>query len=105
LKDIKLIDKLSHTFNVIYFKGTNDEANVGRANFGSAGQVLTEKDSLWEVDLNTKYQIYEELSLGLELGYIFNNYDKDEWAARAGGSADIYDDNAYRAVLEVTYSF
>ncbi|MGE4264532.1 MAG: outer membrane homotrimeric porin [Desulfovibrio sp.] len=104
LKDIKLIDKLSHTFNVIYFKGTNDEANVGRANFGTYGQVLTEKDSLWEVDLNSKYQIYEELSLGLELGYIFNNYDKDVWAASAN-DRDNLDKNAYKAVLQVNYSF
>jgi len=105
LKDIKLIDKLSHTFNVIYFKGTNAKENIGRANFGGAGQVLTEKDSLIEVDLNSSYQIYEELTLGLELGYLFNNYDKDEWAARAGGNPDIYDDNAYKAVLMMNYSF
>ncbi len=104
LKDIKLIDKLSHTFNVIYFKGTNAKENVGRANFGTYGQVLTEKDSLWEVDLNSKYQIYEELSLGLELGYIFNNYDKDVWAASANDRGNI-DENAYKAVLQVNYSF
>ncbi|MGE4264533.1 MAG: outer membrane homotrimeric porin [Desulfovibrio sp.] len=104
LKDIKLIDKLSHSFHVIYFKGNNDEANVGRANFGTYGQVLTEKDSLWEVDLNSTYKIYEELALGLELGYIFNNYDKDVWAASANDRDNI-DKNAYKAVLEVTYSF
>jgi hypothetical protein len=65
--------------------------------------VLTEKDSLWEVDLNSKYQVYEELSLGLELGYLFNNYDKDLW--RASGANDTLGQNAYRAVLQVNYSF
>jgi hypothetical protein len=103
LKDIKLIDKLSHTFNVIYFKGNNAKENVGRAGFGTYGTVLTEKDSLWEVDLNSKYQVYEELSLGLELGYLFNNYDKDLW--RASGANDTLGQNAYRAVLQVNYSF
>jgi hypothetical protein len=104
LKDIKLIDKLSHTFNVIYFKGNNAKENVGRAGFGGYGQVLTEKDSLWEVDLNSKYQVYEELSLGLELGYIFANYDKDVWAASVADRND-RSENAYKAVLMVNYSF
>jgi hypothetical protein len=32
-----------------------------------------------EIVLISKYQIYEELSLGLELGYINADFDKDVW--------------------------
>ena len=106
LKDIKLVDKLSHTFNVIYFKGTNDKDIVRATGLTAAanyGRMLTDKDSLVEVDLNSKYQIYEELSLGLELGYIFTDFDKDVWAA--AGSSDVIDQNAYKAAFMLNYSF
>ncbi|MHC1751271.1 outer membrane homotrimeric porin [Humidesulfovibrio sp.] len=106
LKDIKLIDKLSHTFNVIYFKGTNDKdiiSATGLTAGANYGRVLTDKDSLVEIDLNSKYQIYEELSLGLELGYIFTDFDKNVWAA--AGASDIIDQNAYKAAFMLNYSF
>ena len=112
LKDIKFIDKLSHTAHLIYFKGTNDVDYLRENTTGTNavyGKFLTTKDSLWEVDFNTKYQIYPELTLGLELGYINTNFDKDVWgnsdtAAKADylnyGSKD-----AYKASLLVNYSF
>ncbi len=106
LKDIKLIDKLSHTFNAIYFKGTNDHDIIKAGGLGARanyGRVLTDKDSLWEFDLNSKYKIYEELSLGLELGYIFTNFDKTVWAA--AGNQDTLDQDAYKAVFMLNYSF
>ncbi|MHC1751270.1 outer membrane homotrimeric porin [Humidesulfovibrio sp.] len=106
LKDIKLIDKLSHTFNVIYFKGTNDKDIISATGLTAAanyGRMLTEKDSLVEIDLNSKYMIYDELSLGLELGYIFTDFDKNVWAA--AGSSDIIDQNAYKAAFMLNYSF
>jgi len=108
LKDIKLVDKLSHTFNVIYFKGTNDKDIVLNGGLSAAtnyGRMLTDKDSLVEVDLNTKYMIYNELSLGLELGYIFTDFDKNVWAGAASGSTDVLDQNAYKAAFMLNYSF
>jgi len=109
LKDIKLIDKLSHTVHFIYFKGTNDKnmvngANVGSDIYGGYGSFLTEKDHLFEVDVNSKYKIYEELSLGLELGYINAHFDKDVWAGAAADS-DQLSKNAYKAALMLNYSF
>ena len=112
LKDIKLIDKLSHTVHLMYIKGTNDvdylKENAGtggtvrNANYGS---FLTTKDSLWEFDLNTKYQIYDELTVGLELGYINADFDKTTWRGTnvdydTYGSAD-----AYKAAMFVQYNF
>ena len=102
LKDIKLIDKLTHTFNVIYFQGTNDK-DSGVVTAGNYGTLLTDKDSLVEVDLNSQYQIYEELSLGLELGYIFADFDKGVWAG-AGSNSEL-NENAYKATFMLKYSF
>jgi len=111
LKNIKLIDKLTHNVNLLYIKGTNDpdylkDTNVRAASYGA---FLTTKDHLWEIDVNTKYQIYDELSLALNLGYINADIDKDTWGAstlkyhndyRNYGSKD-----AYRAGLALNYVF
>jgi len=105
LKDIKLIDKLSHTVHFIYFKGTNAKEIAAMTNIrNNYGNLLTTKDSLFEVDVNSKYQIYEELSLGLELGYIAANFDKDVWAGSAIDRTKL-DKDAYKAVLMLNYSF
>ncbi|OIN99287.1 MAG: hypothetical protein AUJ49_11435 [Desulfovibrionaceae bacterium CG1_02_65_16] len=110
LKDIKLIDKLSHTVHFIYFKGTNDkDSAVNLAGTGPTksgyGNVLTEKDSLFEVDLNSKYQLYDELSLGLELGYINANFDKGVWSSATGKNGSDLSKDAYKAALMMNYSF
>ncbi|GAB6124992.1 outer membrane homotrimeric porin [Humidesulfovibrio idahonensis] len=108
LKDIKLIDKLSHTLNVIYFKGTNNKDIIANGiNNGSVvyGRTLSNKDSLWEVDLNSKYQIYEELSLGLELGYINADFDKDVWANALGAKSGDLSKDAYKVNFMLNYSF
>ena len=120
LKDIKLIDKLSHTAHLIYIQGTNDKNFINEntalsgvaANNAAYGRVLTEKDSLWEIDFNTKYMIYDELSVLLNLGYIANNIDKDTWANQSTLAAATRNDirnnggqDAYRIALGVNYNF
>ena len=116
LKDIKLIDKMSHTAHLLYVKGTNDKrfiternTTAGNNSNVSYGGFLTEKDSLWELDFNTKYMIYDELAVNLDLGYINASFDKGVWgASSAPNAASIsqYGSNdAYSARLGVAYSF
>ncbi len=107
LKDIKLVDKLSHTAHLLYIKGTNDadylkDTNVRAASYGG---FLTTKDSLWELDFNTKYQIYDELSVHLNLGYINADIDKDTWAVRDADFRTYGSKDAYRAALALNYTF
>lgn len=101
LKDIKLIDKLSHTFSVLYVKGTNND-NWAKAS-GTYGSSLSTKDSLWEVDLNTKYEIYSELAAHLELGYINPDFNKTTWATT--GTSSQLNKDAYKAAVILNYSF
>jgi hypothetical protein len=111
LKDIKFFDKISHTANVIYFKGTNNvdylkqQSLTGTSAVNSAtyGQFLTTKDSLWEVDLNTKYQMYDELALHLQLGYINTSFNKDAWLPVKGANLDQSD--AYKVSVIMNYTF
>ncbi len=117
LKDIKLIDKMSHTAHLLYVRGTNDTKSIkeaGGTNINTAGQMnyggyLTTKDSLWEVDFNTRYMIYDELAVNLDFGYINASFDKDTWGQSSKTNAADYQNfaksDAYSARLGVAYSF
>ena len=90
LKDITFMDKLSHTVNILYAKGTNSVdylKNTSNLNSVNYAGFLTEKDSLWEVDLNTRYKIYDELTGYVYLGYIKSNFDVDAWRGASKLSA------------------
>ncbi|OIQ51962.1 hypothetical protein BerOc1_00430 [Pseudodesulfovibrio hydrargyri] len=87
---------LTHDFHVLYVKGTNDE-DMDVSGY-SAGALLTEEDSLWEVDFNTAYAVYDELTLYGQLGYINSDFDEDVWGS------DVEDD-AWKVATGVVYKF
>ena len=95
LAKISFMDKLSHDITFLYARGTNDESQASVLTYG---QDLTDKDAIFEIDLSTKYQIYEELSAVLEMGYIINDYDKDTWGVEDNS-------NAFQAALGLKYNF
>ena len=113
LKDVKLVDNFTHQVNLMYIKGTNDSDYVktGTASLrpgANYGAMLTDKDHLWEIDLNTKYKVYDGLTLNLDLGYINASIDKDTWRfvnANYGNNNDVLVSNAYRIALGMAYSF
>ncbi|OIN99288.1 MAG: hypothetical protein AUJ49_11440 [Desulfovibrionaceae bacterium CG1_02_65_16] len=108
LKDIKLIDKLTHRVNLLYVQGTNDKDAMSGLSTTSGygnnqyGRYLTTRDSLWEIDLNNKYQLYDELALQLNLGYI--NADLHSYNG-ATTPAPKLDDSMYRVTMSMVYSF
>ena len=93
-RKIQFLDKLSHDVIALYAKGTGDAAGFGGNNFGSSLPGLTSDDSYWEVDLNTRYQIYESLAAIVELGYGKPDFD-------AGGA----DDATMKAAFGFLYRF
>lgn len=104
LRDIKLVDKLSHEFIVMYARGTNDENCIKELSLPA--DTLTEKDSLWEIDFNTKYQMYENLAAIVELGYIKANYDEDVKVDATDKRGDNFaDEAAWKLSVGVTYNF
>ncbi|MBU1248800.1 MAG: hypothetical protein KKB70_08880, partial [Proteobacteria bacterium] len=66
------------------------------------GQTLTEKDSLWEFDLNTKYQIYDELSAVVNMGYINADFDESVWTEIGNNNKE---EDAAKVVVGVEYKF
>lgn len=105
LKDISFLEGLNHTVNIMYIQGTNDDDllltgtnPLGQANF-KYGRTLTEEDSMWEVDLNTSYKIYDELTGYVELGWLNADYDEDTWGDDLDGG------DAYKLSVGMNYSF
>jgi hypothetical protein len=88
---------LTHTVHILYAQGTNDNDSY-LAKQAGVGTQLLEDDSLWEVDFNTDYAIYDELTLYTQLGYINADFDEDEWGT------DI-DDDAWKVATGVVYKF
>jgi hypothetical protein len=105
LADFSFLNKLSHTFRVAYGEGTND-ADVVKVK--GIAERLTDKDSFWEVNLDSTYSIYENLTAVIEMGYI--NLDLDSatwdrsntgvWAARADKTSD-----AWKLAINLNYKF
>ncbi|MEZ7196325.1 outer membrane homotrimeric porin [Pseudodesulfovibrio karagichevae] len=87
---------LTHDFHVLYVKGTNDKDDT--VNLGTLGSYLTEDDSLWEVDFNTAYAVYDELTLYGQLGYINSDFDEDVWGSTV-------DNDAWKVATGVVYKF
>jgi hypothetical protein len=105
LADISFMEDLSHVFRVVYMQGTNDadviKDTAGAAAFFSpkAGEVfLTNEDSAIEVNFDTTYKIYENLSLVVEMGWIKLDMDEDTW-----GTDDFSD--AKKLVFNFIYNF
>ncbi|MGJ3521621.1 outer membrane homotrimeric porin [Nitratidesulfovibrio sp. D1] len=110
LADISFMENLSHVFRVVYMQGTND-ADVVKGNpavidafnpaaHGSQGAAvfLTDEDSAIEVNFDTTYKIYENLSLVVEMGWIKLDMDEDTW-----GTDDFSD--AKKLVFNFIYEF
>lgn len=112
LKNITFMDKLTHDFNLLYAKGTNNKDFVkesGGTVRGNYGGMLTTKDSLVEVDLNTRYKFYDELTGYVYLGYIFADFDKEVWGtsslANAAEIRQYGSANAYKIGVGLNYFF
>ncbi len=111
IADMSFIEDLSHTLRIAYWGGTNSTGMI--RHLGSAGWVdsnaggiyLTTDDHLIEVNLDTTWQIYENLQAVMELGYIYNGVNHGRWEDKAGVGSSIEKQDAWKANLLFLYSF
>ena len=102
-KDISFMEDLTHIFRVGFVKGTNNTEMVrsGWASLDSTdGVYLTTADKAWEVNFDTQYKIYQDLTLGVELGYINLDLDENVWK-----NASDYRENNFRGAVTLKYAF
>jgi hypothetical protein len=107
LGDISFIKNLKHTLRVAYYQGTNDSdlvRQLGRAPFqySKDNVYLTDKDSVWEVNFDHQYKIYDNLTVAFELGYLHLRSDEDIWGNSSGLDEN---DDAWKAAMIFRYSF
>jgi opacity protein-like surface antigen len=108
LADFSFVDKLTHVVRVAYGKGTCDSDIV--KNKGVV-EALTDKDSFWEVNFDSTYSIYENLTAYVEMGWIDLNLDDSVWNSKYGRSTGVYagsadkTSNAWKLAVNLTYKF
>ena len=104
LKDISFFEGLKHTVHVLYAQGTNDESILDAGYTGNNsvkfGKTLLEDDSIVEIDLNTEYTIYDELTAYVELGWISADWDS-KWEDQGIDT----EDEAYKVSMGLAYEF
>ena len=107
VKDISFMEDLSHVLRVVYYQGTNNKEMV-RSKMISNPQdsvasmmYLTTGDKAVEVNFDTEYKLYKNLSLFVELGYIRLDLDKDLWKG-VGYEAK---ENNFKGTFSVGYKF
>ena len=125
IKNMSFLEDLTHTLRVNYFGGTNDPKmasyitgrrttdNAGRdvyrrwTDFNSNyGVYLTRADTGLEVNLDSTYKIYENLTLLVELGYIHLWLDNNTWGRYGNlpGNTLHYED-AFKVSVGFMYNF
>ncbi len=107
IKDLSFIEDLSHIIRIAYWGGTNSSsmANYIETPYVDGGFYLTTSDYLVEVNFDTTYQIYENLAAHIQLGYIFNGIDHDNYKNPVGGKRLNDARDGYKATLSFQYSF
>lgn len=112
IKDVSFVEKLRHTLRVLYWGGTSSPAmakylpaTAASDGFSRASSFyLTTNDGLVEFNLDSTWQIYDNLSATVELGYIINNIDKGTWE-RSYSTARYTKADAYKAAVVFQYKF
>jgi len=122
LKDLTFAPDLKHNLRVAYYQGTNHNSvvkNINNWNFsedpnfkgtedflyvrggGQSYMYLTDKDNALEFNLDTYYDIYKNLQLIVELGYIKLDLDEKVWGARMKER----EQDMYKIAVGMRYTF
>ena len=114
LRDLSFLEDLKHTIRVAWWGGTNSPSMVeymeSRHAWNEGGidnPYLTTHDSLLEINLDNKYKIYENFTVHLDLGYVFNMVDTDTWnrSWMEPETRDTQKQDAWKAQVAFVYSF
>ncbi len=103
IADMSFMEDLSHTLRIAYWGGTNSTGMMRHVGAYGVG-YLTTADHLVEVNVDTTWQVYENLQAVFELGYIYNGIDTGRWEDEIGDTG-LSKQDAWKANLLFLYSF
>lgn len=84
LTEVSFIENVTHDFKVAWMQGTSDYSSTSAVN-----TFPTDEDSAWEFNIDTNWQMYENLAAIVEIGYLNPNYktatgEEAVWKAAIG---------------------
>lgn len=114
VRDLSFLADLKHTIRLAWWGGTNNTSMVkymeSRNAWNEGGidnPYLTTNDSLLEINLDSQYKIYENFTVHLDLGYVFNMVDTNTWNRgwMEAESCGTQKQDAWKAQVAFVYSF
>ncbi|MDR2744354.1 MAG: outer membrane homotrimeric porin [Desulfovibrio sp.] len=113
ITELSFMEDLKHSFTVAYWGGTNSTSMVKYMataydwdNGSLEGPYMTTRDGLLEFNLINSWQIYENLEMNLELGYVVNFMDNGTWKkTNSGRDTSFEKQDIWKAQLVFAYTF
>ena len=113
ITEMSFMEDLKHSFTVAYWGGTNSTSMVKYMatayswdNGSLEGPYMTTRDGLLEFNLINSWQIYENLEMNLELGYVVNLMDNSTWKkSNSGRETSFEKQDIWKAQLVFAYTF
>jgi len=106
LDKISFIEKLTHRLTFTYVRGTNSPMAIRNVmdagntlNYFSLGRDLTWNESLYAINFDTKYQIYENLAAVVETGWAHGDFQRHVWTNHHTTG------DAWKCAFGLTYKF
>jgi len=117
LANVSFLEKLSHRASFIYMRGNNSNRALRRANLAVAsgglglhdlnyvvmGRDLSVDEYAMGVNVDTTYQLYENLAVLLETGWAHGQYKRSIWAPNAGDR--MRNNDAWKITVGFSYKY
>lgn len=112
LQKISFIEKLTHRLTAVYIQGTNSakairtlNTLVGSNPYFTMGRDLTTNEHVIGVNLDHKYQLYENLSFEVEAGWSHGQFQQSVWGHRLSAQARSNDNNEWKVAFGFMYRY
>ncbi|MDR2574199.1 MAG: outer membrane homotrimeric porin [Desulfovibrio sp.] len=113
ITDVSFVENLKHAFTVAYWGGTNSPSMAKYMmtawdwdNGTLEGPYMTKNDGLLEFNLINSWQIYENLEMNFELGYVVNFMDNGTWKKTNSGRETSFEkQDIWKAQVVFAYTF
>ncbi|WP_300156490.1 outer membrane homotrimeric porin [Solidesulfovibrio sp.] len=110
LANISFVEKLSNRLTFAYVHGNNSPrairaARLLNASYMTMGHDLAQNDYLTGLNLDTKYDLYENLALILQTGWAHGQFQESVWGHRLVSQAEANGNNTWLLALGLSYKF